>query len=207
VGLCPLGHLAGGHHGRGGVQTKPAAGSGAEPPGRLQGPAGPGLPRRVPEIRRRLWYVLLTVPQTVPQLLAWSRWRRWHQRLAKYDHDNQRGALPVLVAASVFTYHCSIRRQGERREGRDTGMLILVAEDWPVSAGPQVRQQMSMGNKPLPSGKVGRPSVVGFFYDGPLLALPAGDGLLVAMEGVPLGHLRASSSSSTKTSRRASANS
>jgi hypothetical protein len=39
------------------------------------------------------------VQHTVIQILAWSRWRRWHQRLAQYDHDKQRGALPLLAAA------------------------------------------------------------------------------------------------------------
>ncbi|MDQ3831461.1 MAG: hypothetical protein M3361_19625 [Candidatus Tectomicrobia bacterium] len=71
----------------------------AERPGVLQGAAGPDIPLRVPEIRRLLWRRALAVQQTVTQLLAWSRWRRWHQRLAKYYHDTQRGALPLLAAA------------------------------------------------------------------------------------------------------------
>jgi hypothetical protein len=53
----------------------------------------------VPEIRRLLWRLVLAVPQTVIQILAWSRWRRWHQRLAQYYHYKQRGALPLLAAA------------------------------------------------------------------------------------------------------------
>jgi hypothetical protein len=50
-------------------------------------------------MRRWLWRLVLAVQHTVIQILAWSRWRRWHQRLATYDHDKQRGALPLLAAA------------------------------------------------------------------------------------------------------------
>ena len=53
----------------------------------------------MPEIRRLLWRIALAVQQTVTQILAWSRWRRWHQQLAKYYHYKQRGALPLLAAA------------------------------------------------------------------------------------------------------------
>jgi hypothetical protein len=68
----------------------------AERPGVLQGSAGPDGPLSVPAMRRLLWRIVLAVPQTVIQILAWSR---WHQQLAHYAHDNQRGAWPLLAAA------------------------------------------------------------------------------------------------------------
>jgi transposase-like protein len=68
-------------------------------PGGLQGPAWPCLPLSVPEIRRLLWRLVLAVQQTAQHVVAWSHWRRWHQRLAQYDHDKRRGALAKLLAA------------------------------------------------------------------------------------------------------------
>ena len=53
----------------------------------------------VPEIRRLLWRLVLAVQQTAQQILAWSRWRRWHQGIARYYHDKRRGALPRVLAA------------------------------------------------------------------------------------------------------------
>ena len=66
------------------LQKKPTLSPGAEQPGSLQGPPGPAIPLRVPERHRLLWRLVLIVPQTVRQILAWAHWRRWHQRLA---HD------------------------------------------------------------------------------------------------------------------------
>jgi hypothetical protein len=31
--------------------------------------------------------------------VAWSSWRRWHQRIAKYYHDKRRGAVAEAFAA------------------------------------------------------------------------------------------------------------
>jgi SRSO17 transposase len=81
------------------LKKKPAASPGAEHPGRVQGPAGPPIPLSVPELRRLLWRLVLAVQQTAQQILAWSRWRRWHQRLAQYYHYKRRGALPGVMAA------------------------------------------------------------------------------------------------------------
>ena len=35
-------------------------------------------------MRRLLGRLVLAVPQTTRQILAWSQWRRWHQTLAQY---------------------------------------------------------------------------------------------------------------------------
>jgi hypothetical protein len=43
-------------------------------------------------IRRLLRRLVLALPQTVYQILHWSRWRRWHQNLAKSYHDKRRRA-------------------------------------------------------------------------------------------------------------------
>jgi hypothetical protein len=47
----------------------------------------------VPEIRRLFWRLILALQQTAQQILAWSRWRRWHQAVAQYYHYKLRGAL------------------------------------------------------------------------------------------------------------------
>lgn len=81
------GALAGGNS-----QQTPAARGRTEPPGTLQSPARARLPLTVPEIRRLRWRLVLVVEQTVEPLVAWSRWRRGHQRLAQSDHDKRHGA-------------------------------------------------------------------------------------------------------------------
>jgi hypothetical protein len=43
--------------------------------------------------------LVLAVQQTAQHIVAWSRWRRWHQNMAKYYHDKRRGALTWLLAA------------------------------------------------------------------------------------------------------------
>jgi hypothetical protein len=43
--------------------------------------------------------MVLVVEQTAHHHLAWSQWRPWQQRLAKYYHDKRRGALAELLAA------------------------------------------------------------------------------------------------------------
>ena len=65
-----LGRLVGGPYSCRGVKKKPAFRPEAERPGVLQGPAGPGVPLSVPEIRRLLWRLVLAVQQTVIQILA-----------------------------------------------------------------------------------------------------------------------------------------
>jgi hypothetical protein len=70
-----------------------------EQPGGVQSRAGPGIPLSVQEIRRRLWRLVLAVQHTAQPILAWSHWRRRHQRRAPYDHDKRRGALAELFAA------------------------------------------------------------------------------------------------------------
>jgi hypothetical protein len=59
--------------------------------GGVQGQSRPLLPLSVPEICRLWWRVVLVVQQAAHHMLAWSRWRRWHQSLAKYYHDKRRG--------------------------------------------------------------------------------------------------------------------
>jgi SRSO17 transposase len=81
------------------VQKKPAASPGAERPGRIHDPAGPLISLSVPEPRRLLWQLVLAVQQTAQQNLAWSCWRRWHQRLAQNYHDKRRGAFAWVLAA------------------------------------------------------------------------------------------------------------
>lgn len=45
------------------------------------------------EIRRLLWRLVLKVQHTAAHILAWSRWRRHHQALAKFYHYKRRNAL------------------------------------------------------------------------------------------------------------------
>ena len=76
---------------------KRAAGAGqAEQLGHLQGAAGTLIRLSVGEIRRLLWQLVFRVEQTAAAVLAWSRWRRQHQALAKFYHYQRRGALAYL---------------------------------------------------------------------------------------------------------------
>jgi hypothetical protein len=43
--------------------------------------------------------LLLAVPQTAHHILAWSRWRREYQAIAKYYHYKRRGAVVEALAA------------------------------------------------------------------------------------------------------------
>jgi SRSO17 transposase len=99
VGVGPADRHAGRDHGGRGLKKKSAAPPGGEPAGGVQGPARPGLPLSVPELRRRLWRFVLAVPQTVRHLLAWSQWRRRHQSIAQYYHYKRREALIGAMAA------------------------------------------------------------------------------------------------------------
>ena len=63
----------------------------------------------VPEIRRLLWRLVLAVPQTIRDILAWPQWRRWHQTVAKYYHYKRREAVADAVAAQLLNYDCSTR--------------------------------------------------------------------------------------------------
>ena len=40
------------------------------------------------------------MPQTARHILGWSSWRRWHQTVATYDHDNRREALVEALASA-----------------------------------------------------------------------------------------------------------
>ncbi len=67
--------------------------------GQLQAVQGP--PRTLirlssAEIRHLLWQLVLALGQTAEEILAWSRWRRRHQAVAKYYHYKRRGALAYL---------------------------------------------------------------------------------------------------------------
>jgi hypothetical protein len=61
----------------------------AEPRGGLQGNARAGVPRSVSEMRRLFWRLVLATQQKVARMLAWSRWRRWHQGIAQYWHSKR----------------------------------------------------------------------------------------------------------------------
>lgn len=50
----------------------------------------------VAEIRHLLWKVVYEVRQSVEEVLAWARWRRRHQAVAKFYHYKGRGALIYL---------------------------------------------------------------------------------------------------------------
>jgi hypothetical protein len=47
-------------------------------------------------MRHLLWKVVFVVQQTTAEVLAWSRWRRHHQAVAKYYHYKRRGTLAYL---------------------------------------------------------------------------------------------------------------
>src|SRR5205807_10606794 len=49
-----------------------------------------GVPLSVPEIRRLFWRLVLALAPRVERILAWSRWRRVHQGIAKYWHYKRR---------------------------------------------------------------------------------------------------------------------
>jgi hypothetical protein len=61
--------------------------------------AGRGVPLSGQESRRRLWRLVLAVPQPAHPILAWS-WRRGPPRRATYDHAQTRGAWAAGCAAS-----------------------------------------------------------------------------------------------------------
>jgi hypothetical protein len=73
------------------LKKKSAIPPGEKQFGGVQGQSWPLLPLSVPEICRLWWRVVLVVQQTAHHMLAWSRWRRWHQSLAKYYHYKRRG--------------------------------------------------------------------------------------------------------------------
>jgi hypothetical protein len=52
------------------------------------------VPLSVPELRRLMMRLAAGQPPT--EVLAWSRWRRRHQAVAKYYHYKRRGALRYL---------------------------------------------------------------------------------------------------------------
>ena len=48
------------------------------------------LPLTVPEVRHLLGHLIWPIPRNMPRALAWSRWRRCHQRRASYFHTKRR---------------------------------------------------------------------------------------------------------------------
>ena len=59
------------------------------------GPSGEDLaPLTVPEVRRLLWLVLWSGAPALRFVVAWSEWRRRHQRRAQVCHYRKRGAKP-----------------------------------------------------------------------------------------------------------------
>jgi SRSO17 transposase len=48
------------------------------------------LPLTVPEVRHLLGHLIWPTPRNMPRALAWSRWRRCHQRRASYFHTKRR---------------------------------------------------------------------------------------------------------------------
>jgi hypothetical protein len=48
-------------------------------------------PLSVPEARHLLARLLFPFPCRVPLVVAWSTWRRWHQRRASFFHTRRRG--------------------------------------------------------------------------------------------------------------------
>ena len=86
-----------GSSGRSRTAKKGAPGAGGvEQPSRVQGAAGALIRLSVGEIRRLLWKLVVSVGQSVEEVLAWSRWRRRHQAVAKFYHYKRRGALAYL---------------------------------------------------------------------------------------------------------------
>ena len=47
-------------------------------------------PLSVPEARHLLARLLFPPPSSVRLVIAWSAWRRWHQRLASFFHTRRR---------------------------------------------------------------------------------------------------------------------
>ena len=48
------------------------------------------VPLSVPEVRHLLAHLLFPPPSSVTLVLGWSAWRRWHQRVARLFHLQQR---------------------------------------------------------------------------------------------------------------------
>lgn len=57
------------------------------------------IPLTVPEVRRLLWRLLWPLALAPPLVLAWSRWRRWHQASARRCHYRRR--LARLAALNL----------------------------------------------------------------------------------------------------------
>jgi SRSO17 transposase len=53
-------------------------------------PALAEAPLTVPEVRHLLGHLIWPSPCSVPLVLAWSSWRRWHRSLASYYHTKRR---------------------------------------------------------------------------------------------------------------------
>src|SRR5262245_9070083 len=96
VGVCAVDGPAGRSPATGGAKKNMAAPQ-AEQLGGLQGTARAGVPLSVSEIRRLFWRLVLVTQQKMEQILAWSRWRRWHQGIAQYWHYKRRAGPEVQL--------------------------------------------------------------------------------------------------------------
>src|SRR5262249_43458223 len=63
----------------------------------LQSLARAGGPLSVCEMRRLFWRLVLATQQRVERILAWSRWRRWHQGMAQYWHYKRRSVSQLQL--------------------------------------------------------------------------------------------------------------
>jgi len=61
-----------------------------EPAHESHSPPADLWPLSVPEVRHLLAHLLFPPPSSVKLVLAWSAWRRWHQRLASFFHIQRR---------------------------------------------------------------------------------------------------------------------
>ena len=78
--------------------ARPSRGAGPAPTRSAAGPLAELIPLTVPEVRRLLWGVVWRAFPSVEQVLAWSRWRRHHQAVAKRCHYQRRGVyLPITT--------------------------------------------------------------------------------------------------------------
>ena len=60
------------------------------------------MPLSVSEIRRLCWRLVLATQQKVERILAWSRWRRWHQGSARYWHYKGRAGPELGRVDELF---------------------------------------------------------------------------------------------------------
>src|SRR4051812_29753393 len=96
VGVCAVNGAAERPPTTGGAKKNTAA-SQPEQLGGIQGNAKASVLLSVSEIRRLFWRLVLATQQKVERILAWSRWRRWHQGIAQYWHYKRRAGPEVQL--------------------------------------------------------------------------------------------------------------